>query len=231
MHEGGQHEHRADDADRDVPGDDFLPEHVGKTQQQCQCADFAHGAGTVGMVAEEEVERRGQLVEHGGVATLDGLLHDGQGGSAGLGVEIAGELTHLRPCSHLCGEGHQQGGTTHQCGVEEVIAQAAEGHLTDADGKEGTDDDNPDRQVGRQVEAEQQAGQHGRAVADGRTLVMKHELIDGPLEADACCNARSADDGRAESEEIERHEQRRQQGDDDAVHVALDGVCSMSVGR
>ncbi len=189
-----------------MPRDDLLPQHVGQTQQQGQGTDLTHSTGTVGMVAQEEVERRRQLVEQRGIAALDGLLHDSQRSSTCLGIQIAGQLAHLRPGGHLCGEGHQQGGTTHEGRIEEVITQTTKRHLGNTDGKQRTDDDDPDGEVGGKVEAEQQTCQDGRAVADGVALALEHKLVDGPLKEHAGRNARCTDDGRTKAKEVERHQ-------------------------
>ena len=231
MHDACKDEYRADDGDGNVPGDDLLPQHVCQAQQECQATDFTQGTGSSGMVTDEEVERRRQLLEQAGIAILDGGLHDVERSGTGLGIKIAGELTSHGPRRHLRGESHQQGSTTDKCRIEEVITQSAKGHLTHTDGEQRTDDDDPDGEVAGQVETEQQTGEDGRTVADGGALVLKHELIDGPLEEYAGRNARRTDNGRANAEEIERHEQRRQQGDDDAIHVALDGIGSVCVRR
>ena len=162
---------------------------------------------------------------------LDGFLHDIKWCGTCLGIEIAGELSYLRPSGHLGREGYQQGCTTYQCGIEEVIAQTTECHLGNTNGKQGTNDDNPDGEVGGQVETKQQTSKDSRTIAYGAALVFHHKLIDGPLEEDAGRNTRSTDNGRANAEEIERHEQSRYEGNDDPIHVFLNGVCSVCVRR
>ena len=179
-----------------MPGDDFLPEHEGQTEQQCQGTHLADGSGTaVGDVTEQQVEARGQLFQHAGVTVLDGPLHDAQRGGTRFGIEIAAELSGHGPGCHLCGEAHQQEAASHQCGVEEIATQTTEGHLAHADGNECTDEDDPDGQVGGQVEAQQQAGEDGGAVGDGVPLVFQQIGIDGPLEEHTGHHACGAHDG------------------------------------
>ena len=164
MHQGADDEHRSDDAHRDVPGDDFLPEHICQAQQQGDGAYFADGAQSErGIGAQQHLSGVGQLLKHFGIACLDGFLHDGQRGGTRLSVHISAEsqLSGQRPGGHLCGERYQQEAAAHECGVEGVVAQPAEGHLADADGNQRTDDDNPDGEVRRKVESQQQARQYG----------------------------------------------------------------------
>ena len=56
MHESAENKYRADNRYGDVPGDDFLPQHVGQTQKQRQGADFTQRTTPGGMIADEEVE-------------------------------------------------------------------------------------------------------------------------------------------------------------------------------
>ena len=195
MHQTCEHEDSTDDADGDMPGDDLLPEHIHKSQQQSQCTNLTHRSSTVGMVTEEETHGVRQFVKHRSIATLNSLFHDGKRSGTRLCVKITGQLSHLGPCRHLCREGNQQGGTSYQCRIEEIITQSSKGHLTNTDGKQSTDDDNPDREVAGEIETKQQTRQDGRTVADGSALVFQHKLIDSPFEEDAGCDTRSTDNG------------------------------------
>ena len=90
---------------------------------------------------------------------LDGFLHNIKRCSTRFSIEITCKLTNLRPSSHLGRESNQQGCTTHQCGIEEIIAQASKRHLGHTNGEQRTDNDNPDGKVAGEVETEQQTSQ------------------------------------------------------------------------
>ena len=96
-----------------------------------------------------------------------------------IGIGHREDLGH-RPCGHLCREGDQQEDTTHQSGVEDVIAQTAKRHLSDADRSQRTDQDNPDREVRRNVEGQQYTCQDGGTVTK-RWLLLHQEALDQVL--------------------------------------------------
>ena len=57
MQQRCEYEYSTEDRDGDMPGNDLPPQHIEEADDQCQCTDLTHRAGTIGMVAEEEVER------------------------------------------------------------------------------------------------------------------------------------------------------------------------------
>ena len=183
------------------------------------------------MIAEEERQGVWQTVEHRSITTLDSLFHDRQRCGAGLCIEIGKGLSYLRPCGHLRRESYQQGCTSYECRIEQIVTQSSEWHFGKTDGEKGTDNDDPQRKVGRKVKGKEQSGEHGRTVAYGGALITEHVFVYGPLEEHTCCNTCCSHDDRSYAEEPKRSHQSRQQGDDDAIHVALDGISSMSMGR
>lgn len=190
---------------------------------------LTHGSSAVGMIADEEVERRRQLREHIGITVLDGLLHQCQGRSTRLGIEITAQLADLGPGGHLRREGHEQCCTAYECRIEEVVAQTSEWHLGKTNGEECAKDDNPDGEIGRQVERQEQSRENCTAIHDGQAFLLHDIFADSPLKADAGCHTRCRDDDGAKAEEVERNEQRWHQGNDHAVHVALYGIGTVGV--
>ena len=222
MENAAAYKHCGKDRHRDVPSNDFFPKHISQAEQQSQSTDFTNGSQSArGIVAQQQMRGCGQLIEHGSIARLDGRLHDGQRCCPGLCIKIARQLSCHRPGGHLCRKADQQEGTTQQRGVENVTAQTAESHLAHTDGEQRADDDDPDRQVRRQVEAQQQACQDGRTVADGEFLSLQDKLGYRPLEEDAGNNTGGKHNGRADAKIEQRDEQGRYQRDDDTIHVLL----------
>ena len=231
MEQSRKDKHRSNNADRDVPGDNLLPQHISQTNEQCQCTNLTHSPSTVRMTAKEKTQRVRQLIQHRRITVLHGLLHNGQRCGSRLCIKIAVPLPHLRPCRHLGGEGHKQGTTAYQGGIEEIIAETTKRHLGHTDSEERTDEDDPDGEVRRQVESKEQTRQGSRSVKDGQALPFQDIFADGPLEEDAGCHTRYRHDDGAQSEEIERHEQGGQQGDDDTIHITLYRIGAVGVWR
>ena len=132
-----------------MPGDNLTPEHEEESGNQGQAADLTNGTRTAanGIVAQQQAERIRQLVEHVGITILDSLLHHSQRRGTCSGVGIFQQMAGLGPTGHLGREGNQQHATAYQCGIEDIVAQSAKGHLAHADSEEGTDDDDPDGEV------------------------------------------------------------------------------------
>ena len=64
----------------------------------------------------------------------------------------------------LLREADEQEATAHQSRIERIVTQTAEAHLTHTDGKQGTDDDDPERKVTWQVHTEQETSDDGRTI-------------------------------------------------------------------
>ncbi len=140
------------------------------------------------------------MVHQAAIAVLDYLLQKCQRSSPRLGVHIRSVETHRTgPSGHLHGERDEQEHTPHQSGVEQVLPQAAEGHLGNADSHQRTNHYYPPRQVARQVERQQQTREDSRAVTDSG-LLLEQELGYQPLEQHAGCHADGCGDERAPTE-------------------------------
>ena len=111
------------------------------------------------------------------------------------------------------------------------MSQTAKRHLGYTDGKERTNEDDPDGEVRRKVHTKQQTSQSCRTIENGVPLILEDIFVDSPLKEDAGCHTRQTYDDGAQTEEVERHEQCRHQGDDHTIHVALYGICSVCVWR
>ena len=233
MKNATQHKNGGKNTYRDMPGDDFLPQHICQTQKQGYATNLTKTSST-GLTGVRKtyhhVQAAGQLLQYTCIAGLDGLLHQRKRSGTRLGINIRGELTCCRPRSHLCRERHKKEATTYQCRIERVAAQTAKRHFANANGYQSTNKDNPYWKVGRQVEAQQQAGKDGRPIKNGGFL-LQNVFGDAPFKKHTGCNTRSQNDQRTESEANQRHQQRRNQRDDDTIHIAFHTVISMSVGR
>ena len=101
-----------------------------------------------------------------------------------------------RPSGHLRREGDEQEDTTYERGVEGVLSQTAESHLTYTDRYHCTDQYDPPIETGREVEGEQQTREDCREVADGLSLLFEQETADAPFGEPTSANR---DSGRDES--------------------------------
>ena len=130
------------------------------------------------------------------------VLQHIQRSGARFGVDVVGaEAFRNRPRGHLHGERYEQEHTPGKCGVEQVLPKTAEGHFANADGERRTNNDDADGQVRRQVERQQQAGQYGRAVADG-WLLLEQEFLNQVLKKYATCNRCECYNQRSDSKVI-----------------------------
>ena len=108
------------------------------------------------------------------------------------------------------------------------MPEATERHLSDAYGYESTYNNYPQRQIGRQVHAEQQSGNNGGAVSE-RRLLFKHVFCYCPLKEHAGSHTCQADDERTQSEIQERHQQGRCKRYYHAIHITFHRVVAVSV--
>ena len=164
------------------------------------------------------------MLQHTAIACFHCLLEQRQRGSTCLCVHItAGKAQRARPSRHLYREGDKQEDTSYQRGVEGVLPDAAERHLTYTYGYQCANQHYPPRHVARQVEGEQQTRQDGGAVAYHRRF-LEQKLRYQPLEQHAGCHA----DGRcyqcAPAELNHRHHICRQQSGYHEEHILPDAV-------
>ena len=94
-HQTAEYKHGSDDAYRNVPGDDLLPEHVCQTEQEGNGTNLTRCTGTEALACstKEKAQRVGQLLKHRAVACLDGCLHDSQRSGSCCGIGIAEQLS------------------------------------------------------------------------------------------------------------------------------------------
>ena len=169
--------HGAKDADGNVPGDNLAYYHEQAAEKQ---QDGRNLAKRTAMLADNHLYGRGHILEHAGIARLYGPLHEGERRGAGLCIEILHTAAN-GPCGHLCREGDEQEHTSHKGGIEGVLTQSAKGHLAYAYCHQGADDDNPQGQVGGEVETQQDTREDGRAVHYGCTGTTQNELCYRPF--------------------------------------------------
>ena len=98
------------------------------------------------------------------------------------------EALRRGPGGHLCRISDEQEDTTYESGVEGVLTQTAESHLTNTDSYYSTDNNEPPVDGRRKVESEQQTREDGREVSDGLALLFEHITADDVLGADTCEN-------------------------------------------
>ena len=114
-------------------------------------------------------------------------------------------------------------------GVEGVVAESAERLLADAYREHAACGGHPERQVRRQVEGEEKAGEDGRKVADG--VLALHRNAAERLGDEAGRDAGAGEEKRAEAEEEDRASERREKRDDDVQHEAAHGAGAVRVRR
>ena len=187
-------------------------QEIDPAHEQRECGDLTRGTADV---VEERLQGN-QLV--GLQGAQDG--HLAQQGGAGEGVHAVDEAGGRRPVGHLLRKRDQQEDTGCDGRIEDVLPDAAEGHLDDADGEEGTDHDDPPGGGDRQVHRQQQAGHERRRAAE-QVRVLEKELGDGPLEQHAGGGTDGEDQQGGPAIEKDRHHDRRQQRNDDIPHQGV----------
>ena len=195
----GENRNSADEANRNTPGDNFLPDQVQAAYQQSKSACLAHSTGDG---AEEHLA-------NGVGVSLTGV-HVAEGSCSGNTVN--------NDSAHNNSVGGHQECTACQCGVEEVLAKAAVKLLDNNDCKEGTDDGHPPGSLGRHGHSHQKTGENSGQVADGVGLL--HELAVAPLKEDCGCNG-SCDGQQNGSAEVDNADDDcGKQSNDDVQHKA-----------
>ena len=160
-----------------------------------------------------------------------GHLHQGQRSGCRFRIRIAGELSYYRPGSHLHRERNQQENTSHQSGVERITSQTSKCHFSHTDRYQRTDDDNPQRQVGRQVECQQHPRQRGRTIGNRGTFTLQDIFGDSPFKEQAGYDRSQCHHHCSQAEHVERYEQGRYQRNQHAIHVFLYTVATMYMRR
>ena len=201
-----------EDAEGDPRLDHPPDQQIHPADEQRQRRNLTRGAADV----VEERLQRDQFV--GLEGTQDGDLTQQRG--AGESIDVADESGRSRPVRHLLREGDQQEHAGCDRRIEDVLSQAAEGHLDDADGEEGTDYDDPPGCGGRQVHRQQQT-RHERRRAAEQVGILEKEFGDRPLEQYAGQGADRKDQQLAPAVEEDGYHDRRQQCDDDVPHQGV----------
>jgi len=228
--------------DRDVPGDDPADQQIGGAEQQGRSRGFTDAA--VDVAQKEILEQRQVAEQRHRRAGFERLLGKPQRRGGGHGVH--GDFRRLRggaacgvghlldprraaPGGHRAGEGDQHEGAARQRGIEGIVAESAEDLLGHGNGKNGTGHRHPGRQGRRQVEGQQQAGDHGAAVRKRRRA--PHRPSAEPLGQQASCHADRGKAQRLPLKEPERHGERRHECDHHIEHDARDRLPAMRVRR
>ena len=218
-------EHRADEGDRDVPGNHLADEQVDGADQEREGGDFSDAA--VHVADEEVLDERGLRPVKALRAFLD--EREGRGGGDGLCAAGAKRPGRRAPGRHRAREGDEHERACAEGGVEGVVAESAEHLLRDTDREHAADGGHPDRQVGREVEREQETGDDGGEVAD--RVVALHCGAAEPFGDEAGRDARACEDERADAEEVHAAAECRQKGDDHVQHEPARGRRSVCVRR
>ena len=134
VHDAGENEYRSQNGYGNVPCNNLLPQHIGQSQQQGQCADFTQ---TTAVITDQQVERRGKVAQRHARSTADYTFHYSQRCSSRSGIRVSGQLSYGRPCGHLHRERQQQEHTSRQCRVKRITTQTSERHLAYTDSKQG----------------------------------------------------------------------------------------------
>ena len=163
-----------------------------------------------------------------GRAAHQAFVDDAEGRGAGHGVGPEQALG-LRPGGHVGREGDEQEHAAHEGGVPDVLAQAAEGHLGDADGDDRADEHDPPGRRVRQVQAQEDTRHDRGEVAQGGGL-LEEETGDGPFQQEAGAHAHGHHEDLPPAVEDEGAEHRGQERDHDIQHQGPGGVLGMDVG-
>ena len=175
--------------DRDDRGNDLHCNQEDRTDQDGDNAGLTHGAADVAQEHILQFRAVGQV----------SVRKISQGCGAGHGVDARLLESGQRPCGHIGSKGQEQGDTADDRGVREVPSHAAEKLFDNNDRDKASDDADQDRhkdgilnavqmrEVGRQVQGQDQACDQGTSVAHGVGLVEK--FLIGPLKEGAADHA------------------------------------------
>ena len=140
--------------------------------------------------------------------------------NAHVGVDVGG---------HAGGKAQEQDDTPDQCGVGEVVAQAAEQLLGDHDGDKRADNGDPQRHTYGHVQRKDHARDHGGQILDRDGLVQEH-LIQ-ILKEYTGKGGNDHQHQRAHTENQSRRQHGGQQRNDHIAHQAAGGGFVPDMGR
>ena len=145
--------------------------------------------------------------------------------TAGCQRRSAGEQVNARRCHrmqvvrHALGEGEHHGETADERGVHKVAAETAEEHLDDDDGDKVADEELPDGHRHGDVVGDEHAGNDRGEIGNG--LLLLEELVPYELEQHAVGSGDRHEQQRAEAENNDGRDERRDERDEHVAHDTL----------
>ena len=213
-----ENKYSTDEAYRDDRGDDLHGDEEDRADQDSDDAGLTHGAADV----TQEHVLQGRAVGKVSVCQI------AEGSGAGNSVKSRLLESGRRPCRHIRGKGQEQGDTADDCRVREVPSHAAEELFDNNDGDKAADDADQDRhedgilnavqmrEVCRQVQCQDQAGDQSASVTHGVGLVEK--LFISPLEKGTADHADRDHDDCGNAEIQDTHGSGREEGRHNIQH-------------
>ena len=137
----------------------------------------------------------------------------------GAGEKVNAGCGHrVQVIRHAFGEGEHHGQTADERGVYKVAAETAEEHLDDDHGDKVADEELPDRHRHGDVVGNEHAGNDRGEIGDG--LLLFKELVPHKLEQHAVCCGDRHEQQRAEPEDNNGCDERRDERDEHIAHDA-----------